>query len=877
MALTLILTLVGLAGGLWLAEAGLDGLAAPLIGALFGFVLARQQLLERMLREQLGRATPSPAEPQPEPAQAPDSEPLSLDLPAPPPTPPRPTPAPRAPWRLRERLLGANPLVRIGILLVFVGTGFLIKYAVDQQWLRLSLELRLGAIALAALGLLGLGWRVCARNRDYGLLLQGAAIGILYLDVHGAHVLAGLLGPVAAFALLALIALVCLALALTQEARSLAWFGLIGGFLAPLISADGGGDPVVLFGYYALLDTLVLALAWARGWRALNLLGFAFTFVIGIVWGVLRYEPALFHRVEPFLIYFFLVYVAVTVLHARHRPPGSATPVDATLVFGTPLLTLACQLALVAHLPWGEAYSTLAMGLFYLVLAGWLRRDGHPATTLLAQTFLALAVILLSLTPVFALEAELTAGFWALEGAAMAWIGARQEQTRVLVFALLLQLGAALTLPFAETAADPRPFLGAEVLGALTIALAGLVSAYWFERARPWCRALAPWLIGWGALWWLGAGAAELWRLDPGAVLPARLIGYTLLGALLAELAATRLRWARLDALLGGLPLLGLVALAASAERLEQPFGAGGALAWPAFVALGYLLLWRVERRALAPRIGWGLFAQGLTTLLVLDWGWLWWALVAHQPAPGWHAAALALLPAVALLLATRARPWPLTWARVHVGALAAPLALGLALWSIWSTGIAGGSAPWPRLPLVNPLDLVTALVLIALWRWWRALETHGLIAPGAPGRRAVTALFGVLGFGWLNLVLLRALHHAWGVDYRVAALLDSAPTQMVLSVSWGLCAVVLLLGARRWRSRALWFGAAAVLTLAVVKLFAIDLAARGGVERIVSFLAVGGLMMGIGWLTPLPPRATTADETGLSRPSSRTRQPPPA
>ncbi|MBK1710602.1 hypothetical protein, partial [Marichromatium gracile] len=90
MALTLILTLVGLAGGLWLAEAGLDGLAAPLIGALFGFVLARQQLLERMLREQLGRATPSPAEPQPEPAQAPDSEPLSLDLPAPPPTPPCP-------------------------------------------------------------------------------------------------------------------------------------------------------------------------------------------------------------------------------------------------------------------------------------------------------------------------------------------------------------------------------------------------------------------------------------------------------------------------------------------------------------------------------------------------------------------------------------------------------------------------------------------------------------------------------------------------------------------------------------------------------------------------------------------------------------------
>jgi len=41
---------------------------------------------------------------------------------------------------------------------------------------------------------------------------------------------------------------------------------------------------------------------------ARSLVGFAFTFVIGIAWGVLRYRPELFASTEPFLILFFLFY-----------------------------------------------------------------------------------------------------------------------------------------------------------------------------------------------------------------------------------------------------------------------------------------------------------------------------------------------------------------------------------------------------------------------------------------------------------------------------------------------------------------------------------------------------------------------------------------
>ena len=71
-----------------------------------------------------------------------------------------------------------------------------------------------------------------------------------------------------------------------------------------LLPHTGSGDHVVLFSYYALLNLAIFAIAWVRSWRALNLLGFFFTFAIGTAWGVLRYQHALFGSTEPFLVLF---------------------------------------------------------------------------------------------------------------------------------------------------------------------------------------------------------------------------------------------------------------------------------------------------------------------------------------------------------------------------------------------------------------------------------------------------------------------------------------------------------------------------------------------------------------------------------------------
>ena len=53
--------------------------------------------------------------------------------------------------------------------------------------------------------------------------------------------------------------------------------GFIGGFLTPILLATNQDNEAGLFGYIALLDLGVLALAYSKQWRALNYMAFSAT------------------------------------------------------------------------------------------------------------------------------------------------------------------------------------------------------------------------------------------------------------------------------------------------------------------------------------------------------------------------------------------------------------------------------------------------------------------------------------------------------------------------------------------------------------------------------------------------------------------------
>jgi uncharacterized membrane protein len=321
-----------------------------------------------------------------------------------------------------------------------------------------------------------------------------------------------------------------------------------------------------LFGYFAILNGVIFALAWVRAWRALNVLGFVFTFVLGVFWGQRFYRPAYFATVEPFLILFFLFYVTIAVLYAKRGPLRQKAPVDALLVFGVPLVGFALQTALVHDTRYGAAWSALAVAVFYAALAAILLRRTESGLALLARAFVALAIIFATIAIPYAADPRWTSAWWALEAAAVYWIGCRQRQLFARVFSLLLQVGAGVAFAFSGFERGEHLFLNATFLGTSLIALAAIATAYLADRYRAVVaapeRAMAAFLVAWSMAWWYGGGMLEIAR-----ALSQRTEGHAMLafgvGTVVVALLVRRvLNWPRL-AWYGAalLPLMAAVAL----------------------------------------------------------------------------------------------------------------------------------------------------------------------------------------------------------------------------------------------------------------------------------------------------------------------------
>ena len=276
---------------------------------------------------------------------------------------------------------------------------------------------------------------------------------MLYLTVFASLRLFGLLPPGAAFLLLLLIATLSAALAVLQNSQSLAILGASGGFLAPILTSTGGGSHVMLFSYYAVLNAGILTIAWYRSWRPLNLVGFAFTFGIGAAWGARFYRPELYASTQPFLLLFFFMYLAIPVLFAQRQATRLERYLDATLVFGVPLLSFGFQLRLMREFEYGAAFSALGMSLVYVVLARLLYTRHRELLRMLVEAFLALGVVFVTLAIPLALDGRWTAAAWALEGAAVVWVGVRQNRWPARAFGLLLQLAAGISFLGSASAA----------------------------------------------------------------------------------------------------------------------------------------------------------------------------------------------------------------------------------------------------------------------------------------------------------------------------------------------------------------------------------------------------------------------------------------
>ena len=918
--------LIGVAGG----AAG--GVLGAMIGAVMGLWLrsairieieatvaqrlaALQDALPRAASAQAPAAEPqddgaAAAEAAPEPP-APEDLPQTAPQSAAPLTPPRseavtytateafagaPSAADQLVARVRDWFLGGNTIVRVGLLVLFVGLVFLIRLVAAAGFF--PLEARLAAVGLAGAALLGVGLAKRVQRPDFALHLQGGGVAVMYLTVFAAARVYTVMPPGAAFAFMILFAVLGAVLAVMQDSLVMALAAFLGGYAVPILLGGDAKTPLGLFSYMTILNLAVLGIAWKKSWRALNLLGFFGTLVLAGLWGVTAYQDRHFLICELFLAANVAIFLATALLYAHNTPGKLGNFADSTLLFGTAISGFGFQAAMVHDRPYASAWSAVVFGAVYLAVTAWTMRRKDPAMRLLSESLLAIGVGFVTLAIPLALDTKWTSTAWALEGAGAVWVGARQARWMPRAFGLALQaLAAVILLSTLRENVSAIPLANNGFFGPLLIALPMLLTAWLLRQDLP--HSGSSFAKGWEPIeqglrepWFLaGFGFAVLAVVQevtralpapssdtwPVPFLPEWQQGLVAMLALLGLMALAdglgrRKDWA-VATWPGRLSLL-VVAFTFLLELIEgrRVVYFPDMAAWLAAVALHFWLLRRQDRHAEGSGQKWNATVHTLGALLLtamlanglfelVDRAALWnssWSGVVFLLAGTAVLAGLTRWAGPAAIKGTAGQSWPLDpHARAYWWRAAGVLAImvwGGAVGAAWFAE--GISDPLPYLPVLNPIDLTVGLAALALILWQRMLAAaqdrpaaaNRLIGP--PGM----ALLAGLGFVAINGIWVRTAHHFMGVPWDYTTL--SHPTVLTgFSILWTLMAMALMLVAKRRALRLPWLTGAVLLAVVVAKLLFVDMGRAEGFARIVAFIGVGVLMLLIGYFVPLPPR----------------------
>ncbi|TIM95217.1 MAG: DUF2339 domain-containing protein [Mesorhizobium sp.] len=232
-----------------------------------------------------------------------------------------------------ETALGTRWAVWVGGIALALGGLFLIRYTIEAGIFGPGVRLAMAGV----LGLVLVAGGEFIRRTGFKVPVQGAAGAyipailtaagafILFGTVYAAHGIYGFIGPALAFTLLGVIGVATIAAALVHG-QALAGIGLVGAMVTPVLVTSQAPNPWALFGYLAIVLAATGAIARMRDWKLLMAAAF---FGAG-VWTILYMTDAPGANLSAILFIdaVTLAVLALVWLARRDDEPGPARAFD---------------------------------------------------------------------------------------------------------------------------------------------------------------------------------------------------------------------------------------------------------------------------------------------------------------------------------------------------------------------------------------------------------------------------------------------------------------------------------------------------------------------------------------------------------------------
>ena len=214
-----------------------------------------------------------------------------------------------------EYAIASTWLLRVAILFIVIGIGYLLKYSIENAIIGPAERVGLSVVA----GLIMLLGGIKLHKGKYKIIgqgLLGGSIAVFYFSAFASSIIYHLISTEYAFGVMILVTIFSGVLAVTLDSLLVAILGAIGGYLTPLMLNTGFDNKLQLYSYLAVLGIGVLGMARYKRWKILNVISFFFTYLIFLISSAKVYDKNIHFKITiTFATIYFLMFSAITVIY----------------------------------------------------------------------------------------------------------------------------------------------------------------------------------------------------------------------------------------------------------------------------------------------------------------------------------------------------------------------------------------------------------------------------------------------------------------------------------------------------------------------------------------------------------------------------------
>jgi uncharacterized membrane protein len=179
-----------------------------------------------------------------------------------------------------EKFIGENLISKIGILVVIIGVGIGVKYAIDNNLASPMVRIIFGY--LCSIGLLGTAIYLKKKYNSFSAVLFSGGVATAYFTTYFASAFYEFMPKEVAFPIMVLLTVGTIFSAIWYNREVIAHIGLWGAYAVPVLLGSGSNKVEWLYSYMLVINIGIMVLTYKREWKLIFLNAFFSSWAIFI-------------------------------------------------------------------------------------------------------------------------------------------------------------------------------------------------------------------------------------------------------------------------------------------------------------------------------------------------------------------------------------------------------------------------------------------------------------------------------------------------------------------------------------------------------------------------------------------------------------------